>query len=96
MNIPFKKHRINCVKISLLLFQSTVYSVALMLWVLTFWDRILTLLFQPFVAGCDQSGWCHMAGESASLSLAVMPVTVSLVKLCPSLSIVECFVFCRM
>jgi hypothetical protein len=32
-----------------------------------------------------------MAGESASLSLAVIPVTVSPVKLCPSLSMVECF-----
>jgi len=32
-----------------------------------------------------------VAGESASLNLAVMPVTVSLVKLCPSLSIVEFF-----
>ena len=32
-----------------------------------------------------------MVGESASLSLAVMPVTVSPVKLYPSLSMVECF-----
>jgi len=32
-----------------------------------------------------------MTVESASLNLAVMPVTVSPVQLCPSLSIVECF-----
>ena len=31
-----------------------------------------------------------MAGESASLSLAVIAVTVSPVKLCPSLRMVEC------
>jgi hypothetical protein len=40
---------------------------------------------------CDQPGSYHKAGESASLTLAVVPVTVSPVKLCPSLSMVECF-----
>jgi hypothetical protein len=59
------------------------------------WSTSLVPLFRPFVNISDDSGWYHMAGESASISRppALSQIAVNAVEHCLSVREVDCCCF---